>query len=163
MRRASAALALVIAGCVTPGPGAAPRVLPEPALVVPSRWDCLAAIEHVRERIESRGFLEEFPRVLEPGEALEADPAGSRRLTRGTRSLDGDRVEAGQPAACLGETEVIQVRVLTTRSGSELRMSCHTERLVSGPGACGRLLERGCARRGDAVLGELALQAVRTL
>lgn len=161
-------LVLVVASsCTTtpkPPPGRAePEVMPAEATVVPARWDTPTAIDVARQRLERNGFMHELPPLLEPGERSDQAPVGARLVTRATLPILERAAAVEQAADCWGEAEVIQVRALHVPAGSELRMSCHTQRLALEQGACVRRIVVGCPRRGDALLGELSLAAIGSM
>lgn len=147
------AVACGLVACATTRP--APK-LPVAPQLIPTSLGANAALERAQELLRARGFET-------PHELLTADgPAPERGFARASGKLAPDEGMGSQ--RCTGAVEVVQAGTRAIEGGrTELHLSCHTERLVDGPGgprSCEVQHEPGCPEAGDQAVARIAFDAV---
>lgn len=130
--------------------------VPVPPQLVPTSLGANAALERAQEMLRARGFETPHPLLTWDG------PAPERAFARASGTLAPDEGMGSQ--RCTGAIEVVQVGTRSLDGGqTQLRLSCHTERLVDGPGgprSCEVQREAGCPEAGDQAVTRIAFDAV---
>lgn len=132
------------------------ETLPVQPQLVPSSLAPAQALQRVTTILHAHGF-EEARDVLAP-----SGQAPGKSIAWASGKLVPDDLMGSQ--RCTGAIEVIQASAqMVDGCRTQLRLSCHTERLINGPSghrSCDILRESGCAEAGDQMVGRLALDAV---
>lgn len=130
--------------------------VPVPPQLVPTSLGGNAALERAQEMLRARGFETPHPLLSWDGSAPE------RAFARATGTLAPDEGMGSQ--RCTGAIEVVQAGTRSLEGGqTQLHLSCHTERLVDGPGGhrrCEVVRESGCPEAGDQAVARIAFDAV---
>lgn len=146
-------LASMLLACATT---ATVERVPVPPQLVPTSLGANAALERAQEMLRARGFETPHPLLAWEGQSPE------RAFARATGKLAPD--EAMNSQRCTGAIEVVQAGTRSIDGGrTQLQLSCHTERLVDGPGGhrkCEVQREAGCPEAGDQAVTRIAFDAV---